>query len=45
MVHEVLRATSDSQLFLVTAAPYVVLDTDLHSGGRSGVSTGHRTDA
>ncbi|WP_053695202.1 PAS domain-containing protein [Streptomyces sp. NRRL F-5755] len=28
-MHEVLRATSDSQLFLVTAAPYVVLDTDL----------------
>ncbi|WP_050512523.1 PAS domain-containing protein [Streptomyces rimosus] len=28
-MHEVLRATSDSQLFLVTAAPYVVLDTEL----------------
>ncbi|CAM5312019.1 MULTISPECIES: ANTAR domain-containing protein [Streptomyces] len=28
-MHEVLRATSDSQLFLVTTAPYVVLDTEL----------------
>ncbi|WP_050515492.1 PAS domain-containing protein [Streptomyces rimosus] len=28
-MHEVLRATSDSQLFLVTAAPYVVLDANL----------------
>ncbi|MEV6752986.1 PAS domain-containing protein [Streptomyces sp. NPDC051214] len=28
-MHEILRATSGSPLFEVTAAPYVVLDTDL----------------
>ncbi|GAA0449585.1 hypothetical protein GCM10010361_12050 [Streptomyces olivaceiscleroticus] len=32
-MHAVLRATCDSQLFETTAAPYVVLDTDLHIQG------------
>ncbi|MFF3277436.1 PAS domain-containing protein [Streptomyces chrestomyceticus] len=33
MAHELLRAASSSQVFLVTAAPYVVLDTDLRIQG------------
>ncbi|MGW8375115.1 PAS domain-containing protein [Actinacidiphila sp. SB3-2] len=32
-MHDVLRATSGSQLFQMTAAPYVVLDTDLRIQG------------
>ncbi|MFH8591490.1 PAS domain-containing protein [Streptomyces rimosus] len=33
MTHEILRAASSSQMFQVTAAPYLVLDTDLRIQG------------
>lgn len=32
-MHDALRATSDSPLFKVTTAPYLLLDTDLHIRG------------